>query len=405
MLRRTVKSLKKENEQYRFAAMSLKQVAVHLPSARVNTVEWQKGDISDHMTTRSRFLHRERQLILSKATVSRSYIIENNPMNKDNQNSAAQLEDIKNFVDRNNIGNVNPKINLDLRKTMKHLDEVLGVRVIKRCDHLPILVEQKETFAKVDIKKSTIIGQYVGNEMSQEEYHKIYNGTKEEMDHLTYMMGDKVKVNGKEIEIYIDGYAASKSSPLLFINDGRANMRVEETQSDSIRMNTEYVSVLCNGWPMMLVRTTKNISAGDSLWINYGPSYGLVLDMQALMYDQKMKSIRSVEQILTGVDLKEQRPLDLSSVTMQHRMTMKNKSPRKMLAAKKIAFRRMTGGKAPRKLLAKKRKMKYSNKRERHHISRKRSVVGNQNKRRKTSRSHRHSNDDLDEEWNPEDDL
>ena len=113
------------------------------------------------------------------------------------------------------------------------------------------------------------------------------------------------------IEVDVDGVAVGKSMPLLYINDGRVNMREQETAADRQRMNTEFVLVLCNGWPLILVMTTKAIKSGNSLWINYGSKYGLVLDERRLVYDQRNKVIRSVDQIMSGVDLQEERPIQI----------------------------------------------------------------------------------------------
>lgn len=135
---------------------------------------------------------------------------------------------------------------------------------------------------------------------------------KEEMERSTYLHGEDVQLpNGQRIHIYVDGIGAGRSSPLLYINDGRKDIFREETKEDKHRMNTVYVSVLCNGWPLILVESTKSIKAGESLWINYGPHYGALLDDQALVLDERSKTMRAVNGILRGIDLKERRPLEI----------------------------------------------------------------------------------------------
>lgn len=314
-LHNTIRALNHQIEQYRFAAIALKHVAVHLPGARINEVEWQKGNISEHMTTRSKTVHDTRKRVVSQSKYSKQngirYNIEENPLESHSSLSAEEKTAIQTFVVMNDIGNVNPRIKLGRHSIMK-LEEVLSFGEIGQCEHLPKLVGQKGTFAKVDIPRGVILGQYVGNEMLKEEFQKIYDGTKEELEHLTFMHGQRLTVNEAEMDIYIDGYAACRTSPLLFVNDGRVDIMQEATAEDRARMNTEYVGCLVNGWPMVLVRTTKEIRKGHPLWIDYGSNYGLVLDAQAFVYDQRKKTIRSVEHILTGIDLDEMRPIELS---------------------------------------------------------------------------------------------
>ena len=65
----------------------------------------------------------------------------------------------------------------------------------------------------------------------------------------------------------------------MFINDGRFEIENKELQTmNKSRINCEYIEVLVNGYPAILVRTTKKISKGDTLWIWYGPQYHLVME-------------------------------------------------------------------------------------------------------------------------------
>merc|ERR1712176_1061514 len=94
--------------------------------------------------------------------------------------------------------------------------------------------------------------------------------------------------NNKKIEIVIDGYGAYKdqidgiadcdNSYLLRINDGRKNLRKKAKKSDEKRINVRFVSVLCDGWPIVLLQTTKFIAKRSALWMDYGPFYKNVLD-------------------------------------------------------------------------------------------------------------------------------
>ena len=318
-MRKVIDKLQRDLEKYRFAAMALKHVAQRLPFARINEVEWTKctsGSPNTPITLRTVALNRYREDILAQSKYRNlklgQYLIENNPSNGDCQYGLERLDQIKLFVEHNHIGNSDPSIKIDQSGYIEPLSEVAGIRTVEQCKHLKLLEGQLEAYAKFDIPGGVILGQYVGNEMLKPEYYSVYNGTKDECEHATYMHGASLHLsNGQEIDIYIDGIAAGTSTPLLYINDGRVNIREDETAADRNRMNAEYVNVLCNGWPLILVMTTKDIKRGDSIWINYGPSYGLVLDSNALMYDQQKKMIRSVDQILTGIDLNETRPIHI----------------------------------------------------------------------------------------------
>ena len=311
-LQNNLKKSQQRQEQLRFATMALKHVAEKLPAANINQVEWQKELSFGHLTVRSKSLQKikiqiQKQTKYAKLTNGK-YLIENNPLNED---CSTYKKTITKFIELNHIGNINPVIQHKKNKDMS-LNELVKTRKVKKCKHCPILEGQQETYATTDIDKGVILGQYCGNELSQEEYHTIYNGTTSEKDHLTYLHGDTFRFgNTQDVDFYIDAFGGCKSSALLYINDGRKNILQAATANDNKRMNTEYVSVLCNGWPMILVRTTKKIKANSSLWIDYGNRYGLVLDGKALMYDEEQKRITSVKQILTGIDLKEDEPLQI----------------------------------------------------------------------------------------------
>eukprot|EP01084_Bolivina_argentea_P121991 216201_1 len=325
MLEKELRKLRNESEQYRFVASALKDIAQNLPSARLNDIDWAKDNVRGNFILRSRSLNDKKQRIQKKyMTLNKkdAYIIENiSQLDKKDQCDKQEIKQIKKFVQKNGIWNTNNKI--EYKTNMCKLNsDVLGIRVVGECSFLPILKGQLECYAKVDIDKGVILGQYIGNEYLEKDYHDIYNRTKEQMNHLTYMMSEELKYNNEILDIYIDAFAVYETnmndnkidnSYLLRINDGRVNIkRGEQTEDDTERMNCCFLSVLCNGWPLILVQTIKKITKLSPLWMHYGVQYGLVLDEQSLMYDAKAKRVRSVEQILTGIDLKENEPFLLT---------------------------------------------------------------------------------------------
>ena len=325
---KATKKLKRQYEECRAAAIALRDVGRNLPSAALDVIEWAKDD-SVHFTQRSKKANEYRVSILKQEKYAslgkKQYLIENNGLNdeeiKHHYFTAEELNVMKEFVIKNEgAGNIDPDILVN-RRWMKYesLSDVLGIQPIhpSNCSHLTdpeILRGQRECFAKLDIPKGTILGQYVGTEMLQSEFHAIYNGTREEMHHLSYMHGETLLVpNGGRIELYVDGIGAGDKSPFLYINDGRSNIRENETTEDAQRMNVEFVGVLCNGWPIIFIRSTKPIKAADSLWINYGSQFGLVLDEQFLEKQRRDRIQYSIDNILAGIDLEEDKGLEIFS--------------------------------------------------------------------------------------------
>eukprot|EP01083_Nonionella_stella_P078765 215741_1 len=319
----TIHNLEQEKKKLKFAIHCLQNTALNLPSARAHTIQWEKQLCFEHLTIRSSCLQAKKEMIQQQQKYAKlkhgEYLVENNPSNSNCSYSQQELDTIKSFIIENHVGNVNPIIQyqLGIRNTM---DNVLGIRKTAKIKNFEILEGAKECYAKVNIDKGVILGQYIGNEMLKEEFDQVYNGTREEMHHMTYMFGDTVIIpdaermnaskkrklnNGKhciEFEVYIDGIAADTSVPLLYINDGRVNMDVEPTVQDKRRINVEFVSILCNGWPYVMIRSTKKLNKG-SIWVNYGCSYGFVMECKAIVEDAKQKQLRMVRQILRGVDL------------------------------------------------------------------------------------------------------
>ena len=119
-LQRKIDRLEQNAEQYRFAAIALKHVAKNLSSARINSIEWAKGNTSDHMTMRTKTLNQYRELIMDQPKYRKlsdgQYIIENNPLNSQCQYKRQRLKQIKEFVERNRIGNTNPFIRIKEKK-------------------------------------------------------------------------------------------------------------------------------------------------------------------------------------------------------------------------------------------------------------------------------------------------
>ena len=217
--------LERQAEKYRAAALAIAEIATHLPSAQIDCLEWAKEvPTPKYLTMRTKEIAECRKLIQAQpkyAALDDGFLVENNALHADNQFKSALLTKIKQFVRDNCIGNTNPSIKLRSDRRAP-LDEVLGIRDIKReqlaCREMHFLVGEKGVYAKQSIPRDTILGQYVGAEMHKEQFEKMYCGTREEMEHLSFMHGETVQVSdGQTFDLYVDGIAAtSRASPLLY---------------------------------------------------------------------------------------------------------------------------------------------------------------------------------------------
>jgi len=101
--------------------------------------------------------------------------------------------------------------------------------------------------------------------------------------------------NFEVMKLYIDPVLAQSDSPLLMINDCRANIYEEQlTEEDEQRKNCEMISVKVNGWPT-LIRATKKIAKGEPLYFFYGLQYAKVLEAVDQIKLRKNKNIRVVD--------------------------------------------------------------------------------------------------------------
>lgn len=106
-------------------------------------------------------------------------------------------------------------------------------------------------FAAIDLDKHVILGQYIGDEMATSEVHRVFNGTREEDDVLTYGHGGEMRFqhprrrNVVKVELFID--ATVTKSPLHLINDGRSAITKRPRKADQKRINTEFVEMRVNG--------------------------------------------------------------------------------------------------------------------------------------------------------------
>merc|ERR1712228_197588 len=244
------------------------------------------------------------------------------------------------FTAMNGIDKIDPNVQYKNGEPSKPNDKVLGIRTIEQTPKgFELLKGHKEAFVLCDIENEVVLGQYIGNEycidtdVGIDERYKLFNGTEEEADVTMYAIGSSLKISEtKTITVEIDAYSFYKDqmnedpkddkSFLLRINDGRIwkknadgslIINKNKTDEEKERINTRFVSVLCNGYPMILVQTTKEIKKNESLWADYGCFYQGALEEMHTINDQKSK-MKTRKCILNSIDLKEDVPIDIDLI-------------------------------------------------------------------------------------------
>eukprot|EP01084_Bolivina_argentea_P279484 477817_1 len=307
-----IEQIRQENRQIRNIIGSLLTHIIMKPTVNHLAIPLIDGDELDNYTTRSKKLNNIRKQVHLKPEYvihrkNGTYCIAVNPVTPfEHQPLSFVLTDIHRYYTRNNEGNVKPLIEISENLILKQ-SKVLSVRRLTEntCQWQPKLIGQLDTFAKCNIPEGTILGQYIGHEMLEDEYHKKYKGTKEDEIHRIYLHSEYLliendknlnemnarkkrrlnknvenKNNNRKILIVIDALSVDKTNPLLYLNDGRKDIeRPKPTRKDlEGRINTEFVSCLVNGYPNILVRTIKNISKGRSVLSYYGERYKEVME-------------------------------------------------------------------------------------------------------------------------------
>ena len=325
--------LQRQSEIFRVTALALKQQASELPEVDYSTVEWKKDDACQTSSSqggnfilRSEEIQRTKQVLFDQTRQQHQdtdapYVIANNRMEM--QHTDAELKKIKAFLAKNGISASNPTISNRKRRMQQH--DVLGIRLFEKNSSMcpatlgSKLQNDKECFAKCTIAKGVIVGQYIGYEVLDNEWKLLFRGTRTEKSHLTYSMSAPLSTGSSMI---VDGYshyrdsmdAADDSSFLLRINDGRVDLTHPPTMPDRLRINTRFVSVLCDGFPVILVETTRKIKKDEALWIDYGERYHELFNNFDNIHRRKQKVNEKTKRILMHVDLKEAKPTDLTLI-------------------------------------------------------------------------------------------
>jgi len=206
------------------------------------------------------------------------------------------FDSILSFLNENEENVVLPQVLIMDEEVMEDDDEenyslylqtdVMEKYMIESYDRVPSLNGQFGIRAKMDIPRHTVVGQYIGVEYLEEEFHSAFSGTQENalknIYAFTLSVGDNPTTTKKEEKlqkIVIDAHGfevdANGDKPLLiFINDCRKDISMENKTSDDQQIeNVLFAKVSLNGWPSIFVITKREIKKNEQLMGFYGNDY------------------------------------------------------------------------------------------------------------------------------------
>lgn len=226
-----------------------------------------------------------------------------------------------------------------------HLSSV--IEKFKIVDHprIPVLNGQFGISAQRDIPQCTCLGQYIGGEILQDAFDKIFDGTGDEYDHNLYSFDQEI--DSKELQrvnvppkkekkekkkkaqrkqrrkkgkyakdavpqkiFIIDPFVGEWGEDelmLRYVNDCRADINTPTpTTEDGKFYNVEFAGLSVNGWPQTFLMTRRDIKKGEELCTYYGDEFSNAIAMKVaadLVKQRKKQRIDS--QVLGGVHFNE----------------------------------------------------------------------------------------------------
>jgi len=213
-----------------------------------------------------------------------------------------------------------------------HLSAVIEKFEISEHPRIPVLNGQFGIRARRDIPCSTCLGQYIGGELLQDAFDKIFDGAGNEYDHNLYSFDqeidrkelcrvscrDKAEPTKKRrkqrrkapprkifiIDPFIGEWAEDELI-LRYVNDCRADINTPRpTAEDGEFYNVEFAGLNVNGWPQTFLVTKRDIKRGEELCTYYGPEFSTAIAMKCEADRQRRRKKERIDrQILGGVPL------------------------------------------------------------------------------------------------------
>ena len=193
-----------------------------------------------------------------------------------------------------------------------------------------------------DIPKNTCLGQYIGGEILQDAFDKIFDGSGSEYDHNLYSFDQEIdakellrvsvqstskekerekkkkkksrkrgrKKGGKNrdevpqkifiIDPFIGEWAEDELL-LRYVNDCRSDINTPTpTTDDDQYYNVEFAGLTVNGWPQTFLMTKREIKSGEELMTYYGDEFASALTMKADADRQKMRRKQRIDKHILG---------------------------------------------------------------------------------------------------------
>ena len=170
--------------------------------------------------------------------------------------------------------------------------------MIKAPNRITALINQEGIRTKLNFKdkaipKGTILGRYIGIEMTVKEWNDTFVDSHQEYRNQQYLYSfdvdeewtendndkkeDGEKLNDEDIRrVIVDPLEGGKKDLLLlYLNDCRKDIFSNVSTEDARYQNCAFLNARVDGWPTVFIVTTKRIPAGIELLIDYGKDYGI----------------------------------------------------------------------------------------------------------------------------------
>eukprot|EP01084_Bolivina_argentea_P224885 380168_1 len=220
---------------------------------------------------------------------------------------------IKGFVELNGEYKTHPMTDIN-NKCMNVFDVIHKYKIIQH-ERIPQLNGQFGVMATMDIPKYVCLGQYIGSEIEQISFGKIFDGTNEEYEHNVYAFDQKIdegelkKIGVIESKWFVIDPKVGKwkNDELLmsFVNDCRQDIgKNKPTKKDNKFFNVEFVGVKVNGWPQTFLVTKRKVRKGEELMTFYGTDFSKAITMKLQNEQQQIARKKRIDsEILKGYKL------------------------------------------------------------------------------------------------------
>ena len=173
-----------------------------------------------------------------------------------------------------------------------NLNDILEKRKLTALYRVPTLVGGWGAFAKKNIERFAVLGRYWGFLSLETEWCDMFERTRCYARNRQYLFKFDVQSGADTQHIIIDPHEANNTElMLLYLNDVRCDLSTPEpTKEDKKLQNVRFVVVKENGWPSVFAVTSKKVSQGDELLIDYGQNFSDLLEENRR--EERVKSAR-----------------------------------------------------------------------------------------------------------------